>query len=89
VPWDSSSSDDVELLGKLNRYCFRCHGTIRFTVFDKGYVRDNAPFIQAHLKPLPAQLDADPHFRMPPDRVPDAGDLDRMSELLGKLGMSK
>jgi len=32
-------SNDQKLLAKLNQYCFRCHGAISFSVFDKRRVK--------------------------------------------------
>ena len=84
--WRASVPEDMELLGKLNQYCFRCHGTIRFTVFDKAFIRSQAPFIRARLSPLQSQLDEDPHFRMPPDRVLEQAEIDRLRTLLTSIG---
>src|SRR5260370_3438446 len=39
--WSAQSQGDAEALGLLNRYCFRCHGTIKFNVFDKSAVQDS------------------------------------------------
>jgi hypothetical protein len=37
-PWDSSHTDDVALLTELNRQCYRCHGTIKFDIFNRSAV---------------------------------------------------
>jgi hypothetical protein len=80
------SSEDGELIEALNQYCFRCHGTIRFTVFDKTFVHANAGFMQEHLRPTEGQLKIDPNFRMPSDRVLTSSEVDRLWNLLQKLG---
>ena len=36
--WDSSQTNDKELLGLLNKYCFRCHSSMIYSVFDKTEV---------------------------------------------------
>ena len=36
--WTDGASPDTELLPLLNRYCFRCHSSIRFHVFQKQTV---------------------------------------------------
>jgi hypothetical protein len=82
---DTWKLQDKELLERLNRYCFRCHGTIKFNVFDKAAVRANSGFIQERLKPVPAQIEADSNFRMPPDRTLSAAEIDRLWELVGQL----
>jgi hypothetical protein len=36
--WNPAVADEKDLLDKLNRYCFRCHSSIRYNVFDKAGV---------------------------------------------------
>jgi len=48
--------NEAEALDLLNRYCFRCHGTIKFNVFDKGAVKQRRQQIKDRLKPSPEQL---------------------------------
>lgn len=36
--WVSLLRKDKELLGMLNRYCYRCHGTIRFDIYNRSQV---------------------------------------------------
>jgi hypothetical protein len=82
VTWNAQTPGDTETLALLNRYCFRCHGTIKFNVFDKASVQSRLVQIRSRLEPLPEQLRADPGFQMPPDRKMDAADLTRLLELL-------
>ncbi len=82
VTWSAQIPGDSETLGLLNRYCFRCHGSIKFNVFDKASVQARLTPIRSRLQPLPEQLRADPGFQMPPDRKMDAADLNRLLELL-------
>ena len=80
--WNPKSAVDQELLTGLNRYCFRCHGTIKFNVFDKAQVFARRAVIANRLAPIPAQLKANPSFLMPPDRkLPDT-ERERLMRLL-------
>ena len=66
--WSPNSRTDAEALTTLNQYCFRCHGTIKFSVFNKAVVLRNATLIRASIDPTSA-LRTNPAFRkMPPDR---------------------
>ena len=38
--WTAGADPDEELLPKLNQYCFRCHSSVKFHVFQKQAVRD-------------------------------------------------
>ena len=38
--WNVANSDEQALLQRLDRYCFRCHGSMYYTVFDKSAVLD-------------------------------------------------
>jgi hypothetical protein len=80
--WNAQTPGDTETLALLNRYCFRCHGTIKFNVFDKAAVQSRLSQIRSRLQPLPEQLRADAGFLMPPDRKMDPADLSRLLELL-------
>jgi hypothetical protein len=83
--WNPASDNDRELLDALNRYCFRCHGTIKFNVFERPQVFDRRAVIVSRLLPTQAQLKANPAFLMPPDRkLPDA-DRDRILTLLHSM----
>jgi hypothetical protein len=80
--WDLKSPNDAETLGLLNRYCFRCHGTIKFNVFDKGAVKERRQQIKDRLNPSPEQLRLNPRFLMPLDRTPDTNDIQRLLQIL-------
>ncbi|AKI99601.1 hypothetical protein ATI61_109207 [Archangium gephyra] len=84
LQWSRDSKEDVELLGMLNRYCFRCHGTIRFSVFNKTEVARRKLDIRMRLKPKPVQAEVE-GFQMPPDRDLPAADLERLVTLINNL----
>lgn len=76
------SASDAEAVGLLNRYCFRCHGTIKFNVFDKKEVMDRRALIRSRLFPTPEQLKLDPGFAMPSDRLLDEKERSRILALI-------
>ncbi len=43
--WDPQDPQDVELVGLLNRFCYRCHSSIVYSVFDKQAVYDYSGFM--------------------------------------------
>lgn len=63
--WDPSKDTDSKLLPLLNRYCFRCHSSINFHVYQKSSVVDRKEFMIERL-----QSD-EPQFFMPQDRTLD------------------
>ena len=83
IAWTQS---DAEVVGLLNQYCFRCHGTIKFNVFDKAAVLERVPLVRASLRPTPEQLRRDPGILMPRDRTMKPEDLQRLLELLPRAG---
>lgn len=40
--WDQKKGVDANLLPQLDRFCFRCHSTVRFDVFDREAVKVKA-----------------------------------------------
>jgi hypothetical protein len=61
------SPAEADVLSELNQYCFRCHGTVKFSVFNRQSVQDRRAPIKERIKP-----DAVTGDRMPPDRpLPD------------------
>jgi hypothetical protein len=67
--WSSQDANDVKVLGAFNQYCFRCHGTVKFSVFNKQEIRK--PEFQALIDQA-IKADAPIGIRMPPDRdLPD------------------
>lgn len=69
--WDRGRLQDVGALDALNQYCFRCHGSVNFSVFNKQSVLARWPKVRSALAP-----DAGVGVRMPPDRElpPEARD---------------
>lgn len=65
--WSASNANDQKLLPLLNQYCFRCHSSVAYSVFDKRAVRLKAklPNDKGILSRL---LTEDPRLRMPQDR---------------------
>jgi hypothetical protein len=80
--WTTQQPNDAEAIGLLNQYCFRCHGTIKFNVFDKGDVALRHAQLDSRLNPTPAQMRLDPSFLMPPDRTLDSAVRDRLRQIL-------
>jgi len=67
--WSQSNSADAETLADFNQYCFRCHGTVKFSVFNRQELRQpqNLPMIEQVIK-----TNAPVGVKMPPDRpLPD------------------
>jgi mono/diheme cytochrome c family protein len=62
--WQASEADGLK---RLNRYCFRCHGSVYFSVYDREKVLSLAGDMKARIKPNPNQLKR-AGFKMPPDR---------------------
>ncbi|WNG54414.1 hypothetical protein F0U59_06170 [Archangium gephyra] len=80
----TSSADDKELLGLMNKYCYRCHGAVRYDVFSKDMVADQSSPILDRLDPNPTQAKII-GFKMPVDREMSDKDKKRMIELIEKL----
>ena len=62
--WQASEADG---LATLNRFCFRCHGSVLFSVFDRPAVVTRAANMRTRVNPSHAQAKI-PGWRMPPDR---------------------
>jgi len=67
--WKESNQTDKTLLPLLNRYCYRCHSSLKFNIFDKPAVVIRAGTI---LKYMNRAID-DP-LKMPQDRNLDCSD---------------
>lgn len=80
----TSSAEDKELLGLMNKYCYRCHGAVRYDVFSKDMVADQSSPILDRLDPNPTQAKIT-GFAMPVDRQMSDTDKKRMIELVEKL----
>ena len=79
-PWDATNADEKELLGLLNHYCFRCHSSIRYNVFDKDGVDASSAGFASRLNASP-----DAARYMPQGRKLPAASKDRIIELVVKL----
>jgi hypothetical protein len=67
--WASENPDNAKALGSLNQYCFRCHGTVKFSVFNRQAM--SVPEMKTTLEQR-LKTDAPLGIRMPPDRpLPD------------------
>lgn len=69
VKWSNQNTNDAKALDTFNQYCFRCHGTVKFSVFDRHAILD--PQVRGiALQAL--QTNAVFGVRMPTDReLPD------------------
>jgi hypothetical protein len=78
--WDATNGDEKELLGLLNHYCFRCHSSVRYNVFDKDGV-------DAASAGFESRLNADPKALryMPQGRKLPVASKDRIIDLVKKL----
>lgn len=67
--WSADTSEDAAALDALNTYCFRCHGTVKFSVFNRQELRS----LQLRGMLLQVlQTNAPVGVKMPPDRsLPD------------------
>jgi hypothetical protein len=80
----TAGAGDRELIGLMNKYCYRCHGAVRFDVFSKDMVADQASPILDRVDPNPTQQKII-GFKMPVDRDMDPKDKQRLLELIEKL----
>jgi hypothetical protein len=80
--WQAS---EAEGLGRLNRYCFRCHGSVRFSIFNRQAVVDRAGQMRQRLAPSQAQQRANPTFKMPPDQTLPQPEIDVLDQFLATL----
>jgi hypothetical protein len=72
------SENDAELLGLLNRYCFRCHSTIRYHVFDKAAVLDRRARMISRIMSTGPDV-------MPQDRKLTENVKDRLQQILAAM----
>lgn len=67
--WSSQNPTDEKTLSAFNQYCFRCHGTVKFSVFNKQAIRQ--PQRLAMIEQM-IKTNAPVGIKMPPDReLPD------------------
>lgn len=82
--WNPKSDADRELIKALNQYCFRCHGTIKFNVFERDKILSRLSTIVNQIDPSPEHLN-DEDFVMPPDRELSRAEKDRLIRLLNAM----
>ena len=81
--WREKNPDEVELLTRLNRYCFRCHSSIKFGVFAKWSIPPFASLIQRlSIPPNDKQFGKN---RMPQGRILEPAELQKMKDYLGRI----
>ena len=80
--WQPSEAAGLAL---LNQYCFRCHGSVRFSVFDRQAVVARAGIMRARLNPSPVQMRESSTFKMPPDRTLSPSEVQALEEFLKNL----
>ena len=61
--WNPQSTNDVLVLESLNQFCYRCHGSVKFSVFNKQSVISRKAFLKERISP-----EAPIGVKMPPDR---------------------
>lgn len=74
-PWKEGASPDSELLPLLNQYCFRCHSSVRYHVFDRQTVLTKKSSIIARVK----------SGNMPQDRKLDQPVIDKIVNLMNQI----
>lgn len=62
--WLASDANEVSVLETMNQYCYRCHGTVKFSIFNKQSTWERRANITQRLAP-----DAALGLKMPPDRI--------------------
>jgi hypothetical protein len=75
--WSADNANEVAVVGTMNQYCYRCHGTVKFSVFNKKSMLENRDKFLLRLNP-----DAEVGLKMPPDRDLPA---DKRQQLLNFL----
>jgi hypothetical protein len=80
--WSENDPIDKELLPLLNRYCFRCHSSLRYHIYDKRFVMDHSGIMIKKIKQNPNGNTED---FMPQDRELRDPDRSRLLDLLVKL----
>ena len=78
--WDQKKPLDAALLPLLDRYCFRCHSTVRFDVFDRTAVEKRAGTAARYTAP-----DESGNIFMPQGRVLSNDERDALVKLLKEL----
>ena len=79
--WQPTEADG---LGLLNRFCFRCHGSVRFSVFDRPSVLARTANMRQRIKPSAVQART-AGFKMPPDRTLTPEQITALDDFLKNL----
>ena len=84
--WSATSDPDKELLPLMNRYCYRCHSSLKYNVFDRPAVvrLTKNPASKPKIPDYLTRPETDP-LRMPQDRVLDPPALDNLITLFSRL----
>lgn len=89
VVWDPTQPREVELLGLLNRFCYRCHSSVGFSVFDKNQVLERVQLGTAEFMIANSFMPQDRTLASLADRGTEAKDqllsLRRLQDLLKEL----
>jgi len=80
--WADTDPVDKALLPMLNRYCFRCHSSVAYHVYDKSAILDLSGVMIARIKENP---NGTPQYFMPQDREIKDPDKSNLIDLLGKV----
>jgi hypothetical protein len=79
--WDPQSDSHKKLIYYLNRYCYRCHSSVRYNVFDRAAVRGRASQIEERVLEING-----PDIWMPQDRIfPGLDQTQGVGEATGEL----
>lgn len=80
LTWNMANPDERDLLDTLNRYCFRCHSSIRYNVFDKQSTADASFGMEVRLRLKPDNTRYMPNGRILPDT-----ELERLIDLINRV----
>lgn len=79
-PWNETAEPDRQLLKMMNQYCYRCHSSVIYNVFDRPEVACRKTKIRNFLNLPPSDSK-----HMPQDRVLSANTRTTFLELISKL----
>lgn len=88
--WRKNDRVDESLLPLLNRYCYRCHSSVRYSIYDRSIVRFNSgETLQRKMQKLLTEIPTGPPLQsvpfMPQDRFLLAPERNRLVGLLDRL----
>ena len=79
--WQANAAPDKDLLPLLNRYCYRCHSSLRYNIYERPRVIQLKSKILRYLD----VEDVTSKFRMPQDRVLEESTKSQIKDLIGQL----